>query len=224
MEFIDKIITDVKSCIESIPEENQEFIEIEARLGIFDQENKIFDSNIGEDNYEMIESMLNTFNGWKNFSKSETTDYYSENMRLSICSEGTKKCIEKTRIKNFTYMTENLPLDIRISISIEKPIAVSKFPRAKSSLKNRQKSRISREYQKATFDTTKVISTDKGETVETFEIEVEHIGTLGSSIENSVFQIFYKILDCNYCCDGFIKTESSLLPIETFSAQEITSK
>jgi len=220
MDFINTIVSDVNKCLSGIDEKLKEFIEIEARLGIFDQDNNMFDSNIGEDNYLMIDDMFNTFKKWKNPSKSEVTDYYSGNMRLSIDGEGTKQCVEKTKIKNFTYISENLPLDIRISISLEKPLPVSKFPRAKSALKNRQKLRMSREWQNASFDITKVTSTDKGETIETFEIEVEHKGKLLSPEEN-IFQIFYKIMDCNYCCDGFIKTETCMLPLETFSAQKV---
>lgn len=220
MDFINKIVIDVNECISNIPSELKEFIELETRLGIYDQENSMFDSNIGEENYILIENMLNSFNKWNNIVKSEITDYYSGNMRLSIDSEGEKKCVEKTKVKNFTYISENLPLDIRISVSIEKPIPISKFPRAKSSLKNRQKNRISREFQNAKFDITKITSIEKGETIETFEIEVEHVGKLFNPEEN-IFQMFYKIMDCNYCCDGFIKTETNLLPLENFMAEEV---
>lgn len=216
----------IQQIVEVVSEElskydNLDSIELEARLGIFDQENNRFDSNIGEENYQKLEHMLASFGGWLNVEKSSTIDYFSNNLRLSQ-NKDTKeqKCIEKVRIKSFTFISENLPMDIRISISRENPVAVSKFPRARSKLKQRQKDRVSREFQNAVFDLTRVQSQEMGEIVETFEYEVEHKGGM-SNIPNSVFQMLYKVLDANYMIDGYLKSEGLELPLEMFSAQMV---
>lgn len=201
-----------------------ESIELEIRLGIYDQENKCFDSNIGEENFDTINNMLNTFNGWDNVNKTNITNIYGKNLRLTINNE-TKEtnCIEKVKLKNFTFISETLPLDFRISINREIDTPVSKFPKARSKLMKRNKNLVSREYQNALFELSQIDTEEKNsDIVQTFEYEIEHNGPLcEENMKESIFQMIYKALDANFMIDGFMKTRDNPLPLEMFSAQMV---
>ena len=199
-------------------------IELEIRLGIYDQENNCFDSNIGEENYNQIMNMLNTFEGWKSLRNENITNIYGKNLRLSV-NNTTKetKCIEKVKLKNFTFISETLPLDFRISINREIDIPVSKFPKARSKLMKRTKKLSSREYQNALFELSQIDTEENNsDIVQTFEYEIEHNGPLcRENMKESIFQIIYKALDANFMIDGFLKTQDNPLPLEMFSAQMV---
>lgn len=217
---ISNIVDTVSSFIEGL--EDHTNIELEVRLGVYDSDNKRFESNIGEDAYDTINTLLDSFKGWEVSNVGVSNTYGPNNLRLSQFEDGTKKCIEKTRLKDFTYVVENLPFDIRISISRETPTLISKFPKSRKTLQVRDKKTLVRNFQNASFELSKVTYNDQTKNlVEVFEYEVEHIGDLKNNTKESVFQLVYKALDALFAIDGFIKTEDNQLPLEIFTATQV---
>lgn len=218
----------IDQIVEIVAEElskydNLDSIELEARLGIYDES---FDPNIGEEHYNTILGMLDSFDGWLEKSKIKCIDKYNKNLRLTTyeyldeTKEKEPKCIEKVKLKNFTFVTENLPFDFRISISREISVPVSKFNNKKKDLYQRVKTRDSRIFQNASFDLTIVETKEDSNIIQSFEYEIEHVGEFKCKKE-AVFQMLYKLLDANYMIDGFLKTENLELPLELFSATMI---
>ena len=219
---IDQIVSVVSEGLKKY--QDLDSLEFEVRLGIYDEENKRFDSHIGEEHYNTIEKMLKSFSGWVSQKSTTTNDYFSKNLRLSVDQDKKQKCVEKVRLENFTFISENLPLDIRFSISREIPVLVSKFPKSKMKTPQREKERVSREFQDASWDLTKVKSRDENDNIiQVFEFEVEYKGDIKESqnLPNVVFQVLYKALDANYMIDGFLRTKGARLPLEMFSAQMV---
>ena len=216
MSFND-IVEEVSSEFEKIMKTcgGSDELELEVRLGIFDQDNNRFDSNIGEDHFCIIDGILDKFTRWDNVKHTNTIDRYNKNLRYTTDTK-TKNvtCIKKDRLASFTYTTEQLPFDFRFSISRETKVsAKGDTPSGHS----RDKSRTSRCWQNASIDMTRVMgSTKMGHKEETFEFEVEHSGPI-TDIRNNVYQIFYKCMDANYMCDGFIRKSGMELPLEAFS-------
>lgn len=211
----------ISTIVETINEElskydNLDSIELEARLGIYDMETKKFDSNIGSPNYEKINEMLDTFKNWESVTEVVTNEKIIDNLRLITDLDNNETVIEKIKLKSFTFVLEDLPLDMRVTISREIKQPVSKFKKTKKGIYNRIKERTSRVFQNASIDLTSV-KVPVGKALEqTFEFEVEHIGDFKNPKE-AIFQMLYKLLDADYMLDGFQRTEGMLLPIDLFS-------
>lgn len=213
MENIKEIVKNVNDVLEKY--KNVPNIELEGRLGIYDQETKKFDSNIGEEYHGSISSMLNSFNGWESKETSNITDYFTDKLRLSVDNKTARQsCIEKKKLATFTYINENGSLDFRISISKEDPVRVDKFPnKQRSQLFQREKTRESYTLKKNKYELSKVNNKNKsGDIEEYYEYEVESKNI--DNREQAIFSIIFKLLDATYACDGFLKTKDNTLPIE----------
>lgn len=196
-------------------------IELEIRLGIYDNTNKIFDTNIGEDNYNTLNKMLASYNGWELNRTSVYTDVsLSGNRRVKMVDDVPTECVKKERLRDFTFQCENLPFDIRVSISRETSIPIPKIPKTTTKSSYREKNRITRKHQNALFDITMVKFMENNKNLIVYQYEVEHDGPL-DNIPNNVYQLLHKILDANYMIDGFLKTNENKLPIELFSCSMV---
>jgi hypothetical protein len=206
-----------------------ENIELEGRIGIYDHETKKFDSDIGEESYDIIKKMLMSCNEWKSKSEDNLTsiDYFHNKLRLSVDNNKKEVCINKKKLETFTFVTENSPFDFRITISKEDPVECKKFPAKKAGLFSRKKERNSyylhdqwnEDYQ---FDLTKVYQTIPGTSnVEVnFEYEIEYASSLDTDQNKRIiYSIILKLMDGMFACaDDFVKTNDNHLPLENFSA------
>lgn len=190
-------------------------IEIEGRLGIYDHDLKSFDTNIGEEYYNNILSLLESCNKWETKNDIHITDFFSDKLRLSIDNKTAKQfCVEKKKLEQFTFVNENAPLDFRISISKEDPVRVEKFPtKNRNSMKQREKKRKNFKMDNYNYDITKIFNKNsKNDIEEYYEYEVENIKNINS--KHTIDSIILKLLDATYACDGFIKTDNNTLPTE----------
>ena len=208
-----QIVQPIKTVLEKY-KDNKDFLEIEGRLGIYDSDNKNFDSNIGEEYYNTIKNLLDSCPEWSETEKSHITDYFCGSLRLSIDDQGSQRCIEKLKPDRYTFINESGPLDFRLSISKENPQKVSKFPSDRSKLKSREKIRNTYYIDNYKFDLTKVISKENKEIEEYFEFEVEYTGEFQESTDEIVQHIVVKLLDGSFACENFIKTKYNTLPLE----------
>lgn len=219
-------------------------IEIEGRLGIYDHDEKKFDTNIGEDNYAQIKSMLDSCREWSSVDNLNITDQFSDNLRLSTNNKTSDKiCVEKKKLASFTLISETSPLDLRISISVEIPVKPERFL-IKNVSYQREKNRHQYKLDDYSYDLTKITTTSKKAKEEHFEYEVERVclpkktnksesksepkseskseskmdqkseSKSEPKMDQIVFSLIMKLLDASYSCDGFFKTKDNSLPID----------
>lgn len=194
-------------------------LEIEGRLGIYDSEEKKFDTNIGEEHYTSIKSLLDSCKEWSKIDNAKCTDYFHDKMRYTIDdTDATKQyCIVKKKLSSFTFVNESSPLDFRISMSVEIPVRLDLFPiKNKSSLKYRNKDRFQYCLDNYSYDLTKIVTREGKEKVEYFEYEVEQISP-DKNMGQTIFSIIMKLLDATNSCDGFVKTRDNSLPMENLN-------
>jgi hypothetical protein len=207
-------------------------IELEGRIGIYDHETKKFETDIGEESYDIIKKMLMSCNEWaSNSTDNSTTDFFHNKLRLSIDKNKNEVCVNKKKLETFTFITENSPFDFRITISKEDPIDCKKFPAKRTSLFSRKKERdtyIINDHwnENYNFDLTKVYQSIPGtDNVEVnFEYEIEFSSNLANTdTKRVVYSIILKLMDGMFACaDDFIKTNDNHLPLENFSAVLLT--
>lgn len=224
--FRDGVIQPVKEMIER--HKDKPHLEIEGRLGIFEQNRKTFDSNVGEEMYQKIQEMLDSAGPVFQKSQCVSTDFIGEGKRLTVGSDGSRVCVTKKKLESITFVNDTLPLDFRVSVSQELPCDDIQTP---SDAVRRNKDRLvyafrSPQNQSFHLDLTKVKCHVKDGFEETFEFEVEHVpsgtpsdtpsDTPGSSVDAGQLActLTHLLLDANFYCDGFMKTESNALPLE----------
>ena len=104
--------------------QNEEFVEMEFRLGKFN--GSFFDVDVGIQNYNKILQGLKMYSGWEKVISSKMEVYYrdSDNLRISI-DENTDETInvkkERIHTENFNNL-KNTPYDVRFSVSKEIPL------------------------------------------------------------------------------------------------------
>ena len=203
MEF-DKVVEHLEKIIYKYIDDPT--IEIEARLGVYDEDDKIFSSNIGDKRFEEIKKMLDSGTGehWENPEKYvKQTDYFNDKYRLSVFEDGKQRCIQKNRIENVNFIVENGPFDIRVSISKEIPVDVDSFPIKDKCGNSRTKKRFTYKYKNMwNFDLTEIDEMIDGgnELAYEYEIELNNI----NKIKNAKYiseSLMLKILDAVKMCD-----------------------
>lgn len=200
-------------------------VELEGRLGIYNADEGVFDTNIGEESYKKILDMLKSCKKWEDEDEVTITDYFSKNLRLSVDDKGNKKCIEKRKVSQHTFVNVTHPFDFRISVSIEEPKDIKRFPSRRDKLKSREKFRKTFNYDKNSFDITRVDSKNKENEIAThFEYEVEHVGNFSENIGTDILKIVTRLLDATYACNGIIKEENNELPLEELNIKLVDTK
>ena len=109
------------------------YVEIEFRLG---KKCGKFDTNIGENAYNKLKYVLNTYKKWNNVETIQYTDNFYDSIRES-CFDNTKNVIQKKKICVEDF--QNTPFHIRMSISQEIPATI---PRDKLISFTRNKQRV----------------------------------------------------------------------------------
>lgn len=176
-------------------------IEIEARIGIFDEDdNKKFSPNIGDDQFEKIKKLLDSGKDeeWiKPKNCINQTDYFNNKYRLSVYEDGKQRCMEKKRLENVNIVLKDGPYDIRISFSKETPVDVDSFPTKDKCGESRTKKRFTYKYKMWDFDLTEITHNISGEEGISYEYEIE-LDNIRNKIKDTTYlskSIMLKILD-----------------------------
>ncbi len=97
-------------------------VEMELRLGKIYRGG--FDTNVGRVNYEIIKKSLENYNEWEDVEESDTSVYYSNNIRTAFdnATDEHIHTIEKTKVESVDVKFTESPYDARFAVSVEKPI------------------------------------------------------------------------------------------------------
>jgi hypothetical protein len=188
-------------------------IEIEGRLGIYDEDKKKFSSNIGKENYNKIEHLLKSCSEWVDKGEINETDFSSKKLRLSQNENGTQRCIKKTRILVVDFVLENGPLDFRVAVNKEIPVDVELFPMREKSESVRKKNRKSFNYKMWNFDLTKVVTKKSSIEEHSYEFEIE-LNKEKNNIQDSKYlseSLILKLLDNIKICGDMNNTSISIV-------------
>ena len=179
--------------------QNEEFVEMEFRLGKFN--GSFFDVDVGIQNYNKILQGLKMYSGWEKVISSKMEVYYrdSDNLRISI-DENTDETInvkkERIHTENFNNL-KNTPYDVRFSVSKEIPLGEN-FECDGDMDKKKMKERVSFVRKNLSIDVTKCTggSDDIDEENEsTYQIEFEIVVPKNVKNIDELFNIIYKIKD-----------------------------
>ena len=96
-------------------------VEFELRLGKVN--NKMFDTNVGEETFFRIMEALEKYGAWEDVKKSHTSVYYKDSTRIIVDedTDETVAMIKKPIIKE-NLVLEGRPLDVRFAVSTENTI------------------------------------------------------------------------------------------------------
>jgi len=179
--------------------QNEEFVEMEFRLGKFN--GSFFDVDVGIQNYNKILQGLKMYSGWEKVISSKMEVYYrdSDNLRISI-DENTDETInvkkERIHTENFNNL-KNTPYDVRFSVSKEIPLGEN-FVCDGDMDKKKMKERVSFVRKNLSIDVTKCTGgTDDidEENESTYQIEFEIVVPKNLKNIDELFNIIYKIKD-----------------------------
>lgn len=179
--------------------QNEEFVEMEFRLGKFN--GSFFDVDVGIQNYNKILQGLKMYSGWEKVVSSKMEVYYrdSDNLRISI-DENTDETInvkkERIHTENFNNL-KNTPYDVRFSVSKEIPLGEN-FECDGDMDKKKMKERVSFVRKNLSIDVTKCTGgTDDidEENESTYQIEFEIVVPKNLKNIDELFNIIYKIKD-----------------------------
>lgn len=201
---------------------DHENIELEFRVGSFDQDSETFNSFVCKEFYTKIQNVLQTNKSWLSKKKSKTNDYFNDGMRLSVHEDGTKTCIAKSKLCVLDFMFEDTPFDIRVCFSEEKPVKVSKFKNGSKTLYNRKKNRISYLHKVWSYDITTVTTVENTveETFSEIELDVNNLKEVLKTIKPKylIHSSLLKIKDLVNMCEK-VKDENQL---ELMNVKEFT--
>lgn len=192
---VHKIFDKVHSHIEK--HKNDEHIEIEMRLGKFN--GKMFDTNVGKDDFDKIMTGLQKYKQWEQVVLSDQEVFYRErdNTRITVDDNtGDETIVQKERIKNEDFKKiKNSPYDLRISISKELPIEDIED---REMDKKKTKTRVSFIRKNLSIDMTKCTGDMHDMDAEdpvTYQIELEIIDPSRIQDKDELFNIIHKVKD-----------------------------
>lgn len=165
-------------------------LEFEMRLGKIN--NTYFDSNVGKENFFKILDVLNKFSSWEDIKYINTSVYYTGPLR-TIVNDDTEEThvILKTRICDKNIHLSHHPLDVRVSVSTEKPA-----DQMETAENIRIKKRTSFIRKNLSIDMTIVTGDQEdldSDTSESYEIELEIIDPYKIKTDEELFNLFYKV-------------------------------
>lgn len=174
---------------------NSANIEIEMRLGKISYGK--FDTNVGKQTFQKILEGLENYKGWEKVDKSNTTAYFTGDIRVIDNEDtGVSSAHKKTKIKKIDIHIENKPYDLRFSVSTEIPCAK---PGENTEYEDmRSKKRISFIRKNLSIDMT-VVNGDTDDTDseenERYEIELEIVKPTNVKDKNELYNIIHKVDD-----------------------------
>jgi hypothetical protein len=148
---------------------DEQHLEIELRLGYL--ENNQFNTNVGHDFFDKIQTTLVNSEVWSKIDHTVTTDYFYNSRRLTVDGKESV-CVKKVKLEQFDFNIENSGFDLRVSFSNEFPSKRFAIDRAEY---KRIKERTTFRWKDIKFDLTKV--TVENNTIKNinYEIEIEPI-------------------------------------------------
>lgn len=199
------IIDDLKPFIEEY--KNTKQLEIEFRIGYYDDILKKFNSDVSEIFFKNIKNIFDNSSVMKK-TNIVSEDVYDINKirKTTITTMNDKSTlIKKTKLVTLDYRFEGRPFDIRVSIS--KETHVKKFD---EECYRRRKNRFSYIYKYWSFDLTEVLYNSIDNPIEDkkYEIEIELYNTINTIIkENKTIEYFLystllKIKDIMDMCEN----------------------
>jgi hypothetical protein len=174
---------------------NRANVEIEMRLGKISYGK--FDTNVGQQAFQKILKGLDNFKGWEKVVKSNTTAYFTGDIRVIDDEDtGVSSAHKKTKLKKIDIPIENKPYDLRFSVSSEIPCAK---PGESAEYEDmRVKKRISFVRKNLSIDMT-VVSGDTddpdSEESERYEVELEIVKPSSVKDKNELYNIIHKVDD-----------------------------
>jgi hypothetical protein len=174
---------------------NRANVEIEMRLGKISYGK--FDTNVGQQNFKKILQGLENYKGWEKVVKSNTTAYFTGDIRVIDDEDtGVSSAHKKTKLKKTDIHLEDKPYDLRFSVSTEVPCPK---PGENTEYEDmRIKKRISFIRKNLSIDMT-VVSGDAddpdSEENERYEIELEIVKPSNVKDKNDLYNIVHKVDD-----------------------------
>ena len=174
---------------------NRANVEIEMRLGKISYGK--FETNVGKQAFQKILLGLENFKGWEKVIKSNTTAYFTGDIRVIDDEDtGVSSAHKKTKLKKTDIHLENKPYDLRFSVSTEIPCAK---PGENAEYEDmRVKKRVSFVRKNLSIDMT-VVSGDTddpdSEESERYEIELEVVKPPNVKDKNELYNIIHKVDD-----------------------------
>ena len=192
---INKVFDKIHDQIEN--HKNDEHIEIEMRLGKFN--GKMFDTNVGKDNFDKVMTGLQKYNQWEQVVLSDQEVFYRErdNTRITVDDNtGDETIIKKERVKNQDFKRlKNSPYYLRISISKELPI---QDLQDREMDKKKTKTRVSFIRKNLSIDMTKCTGDMHDMDAEdpvTYQIELEIVDPSRVQTKDDLLNILHKVKD-----------------------------
>jgi hypothetical protein len=167
-ECFHEAILKLKEYIEKY--KNEEYLEIEYRLGYLD--NDEFKTDIGREFFDKITDRFVDSEVWSSIDTEFSEDYFYGGKRLTITNKNPNGiCIKKDKLAIIDFVFSGTGFDLRVSFSKEIPSSTL-FPKEKATYK-RIKERTSYNFKHLSFDLTKVTFEDNSVEDHVFEIELE---------------------------------------------------
>ena len=176
---------------------NNEHIELELRLGKFN--GSMFDTNVGKQIFEKLQTGFTKYPGWDKVICEEHEVFYRDSDGLRISTDqatGDETIIRKERVLNKDFkMGSNIPFDIRFSVSKEIPVSDDVN---RDMDKKKIKQRLSFIRKNVTIDIT-IVTGDThdldSEDPMSYQVEFEIINPYNVTSKDDLFKILHKIND-----------------------------
>jgi hypothetical protein len=174
---------------------NRANVEIEMRLGKISYGK--FDTNVGKQAFQKILTGLENFKGWEKVTKSNTTAYFTGDIRVIDDEDtGVSSAHKKTKLKKTDIHLENKPYDLRFSVSTEIPCAKPGENAEYEDMRNKKRTSFVRK--NLSIDMT-IVSGDTddpdSEESERYEIELEVVKPSNVKDKNELYNIIHKVDD-----------------------------
>lgn len=107
------------------PHLNKQHLEIEFRLGKKNQNGNYFDTNVGNETFDRVYRRLMKYPSWDSVKHENLTIFYGTRKGLRVLFDEEKDeqvaCIAKHKVAHLDQVLASMPLDVRLSVSIENP-------------------------------------------------------------------------------------------------------
>lgn len=171
---------------------NVNSVEIEFRFGRMN--GSYFDTNIGKENFDYLKAGLDAFDGWEDVNSTHTTLYYNGKTRLILDEDtGEQEAMVKENVYKHDIALENLPLDLRFSVSTETPINDDISDLVMDGMRVRK--RVSYTRKNLRIDLTEVSGDPEdldSEEVTTYQLEMEIVNPKLVKTDEEFFNIVHK--------------------------------
>jgi hypothetical protein len=173
---------------------NRANVEIELRLGKISSTK--FETNVGKRVFQAVLSGLEKYQGWEHVQKSNTTVYFTGDVRVVEDEKGTVSAHKKTKLKKADVHLTDKPYDVRFSVATE--VSCTNPGENTEYDDMRIRKRISFVRKNLSIDMT-IVGGDSGdpdaEDDERYEIELEIIKPQNVKDKNELYNIIHKVDD-----------------------------